>query len=173
MTLAPLGKDNRPAIWGDRRFPQDYWQRMEARADTVQTVADYISRCQEEYGATLFLWPVEAQAVYALWFGDEAARPEDGCEMAGLPGPKDLPEEQALKLAWDAFLKESEGVYTKEDIENARPGVTFIYSSRFPKGRIWMVQYADARLLNATLGYIELDPEDGTILRIDVGHSNG
>ncbi len=173
MTLDPLGEDGRPAIWRSGQYPDEYWQRMEARGDTAQSVTDYVTRMQEEYGNTLFLWPVEAQAVYALWFSHTLANAETSYELPGLPGPDDMPEEQVLSIAWDAFLKESEGIYTKADIKNARPGITFIFSEQFPKGRIWRVQYADARFEYSTLGYIELDPEDGTILRIEVNPSNG
>ncbi|NLD35195.1 MAG: hypothetical protein GX653_09830 [Clostridiales bacterium] len=172
-TLAPLGEDGRPAIWRSDRYPDYYWDLMETRGDTADSVRAYFLQIHETHGPGMDFWPLEAKAVAGLWALSGFAQADNGYEMLGLPGPDDMAPEQVLKLAQQAFLKESEGQYTQADYDSAQPTISFIFSQRFPKGRVWLVEHKDARREGGTLSYIELDPEDGAILRIDVGHGSG
>jgi len=172
--FAPLGADGRPLVWRSDRYPDYYWQHMEARGDTLPGVRALLDETDAKYGLNNYAaWPLETKAVLGLWVSSAYAEAGNGYVMNGLPAPGDLSEEQALKLAWDAFVKEGKSLYTQADFDSALPVTNFVFGEDYPKGRVWGVEYKDTRREDATLGYIEMDPEDGTILRIDVGRSNG
>lgn len=173
VQLVPLNEDGRPMIWRSERYPDYYWAHMEARGDTADSVRAYFEQCRRDYGADSAFWPLEAKAMMGLWAISDQATEDNGYEMAGLPGPDDLNPEQVLKLAHEAFLKASEGVYTQADYDSAQPTIGFAFSQRFAKGRVWIVEYKDARRPGGTLAYIELDPEDGAIVHIDAQPGNG
>lgn len=173
VQLVPLGEDGRPKIWRSAHYPDHYWAHMEARGDTADSVRAFFEQCRQEYGADIAFWPLEAKAVVGLWAISDQATEDNGYEMSGLPGPDDMAPEQVLKLAHEAFLKAAQGVYTQEDLDSARPTIAYLYNQHFPKGRVWMVEYTDARREGGKLAYIELDPEDGSILRIEASPSNG
>lgn len=170
--MPPMGKDKRPLIWGDQRIPAYYWEMMEKRQDTFESVARLV-RETEQNTPPGEAWPILVTALHDLWL-NEHSQQETDLEMAGLPGPEDIPQEKALEIAWAAFRKATEHKYPEEVFNRLEPIPGFMFNNRGPGSRTWRFEFFDpGRPGYVTLGMVSLDAVTGELVDLHDQPGNG
>ncbi len=171
-----MGPDGRPAVWGNGVAPEHFWQHMDKRGDTQESVARDLEAWQAEYGDNTAFWPLEQKAVLSLWrYFSEDALQDGNLIISGVPGPGNISPEQAQEIAWAALKKAGENKYTQEDFDSVRLAVNLGFSKGFmPADQLYQVEFLDARTnYETSIGMVWIDAIDGTVLQVDTQTSNG
>ena len=169
-TPAPVGPaatprpDGMPSCFGDETMaPAWYWERLEQVGFTNETAGKMLTEWENTYGRDTKWWPLEAQAVYDLHFnmGDIPPRYRPYTVFCGLPGPEDLPREQAERIARDAFTQaygEQAGLTADQWLTAAH----FYFHSPDSHTNSWSFEFVQPDT-NETVGFVSLNSVNGEI----------
>ena len=173
--------DGTPWMWEGDFAPAEFWrqlkQTMDANGVTFDNIEDKVQEWTEAYGgeeAYNLFWPQELKVMQSILC--EITDPDDPMfQYAAFPKPGGISQQQAIDLAWDAFLplcRNAEGeaarIVTEDWIGELKPSATLWHSAgpsyRLPSGEYWIVQFmhweGDAY---ETRGYVALT-QDGDVL---------
>ena len=91
--------DGKPPIWYSDLAPAYYWEALDEVGFNADTASALREQWAEAYGDDMRFWPLEAQALISLWQGVSAK------VLPGLPGEQDMPQKEAVSLAWDRLRR--------------------------------------------------------------------
>ncbi len=126
--------DGKPWFWYADQAPQHYWQTLDcllAEGDIGALVTGW----EQTYGQDEGFWPLEAQALRALW---GAENPLEGT-FPGLPEAGDITRDQALEIARQALM---EAGTAAEALDGLTPLYRFEYNNGFSSARHWVIDFA-------------------------------
>lgn len=170
----PMGDDGRSIYWGHKSIPSYYWEMMEQRNDTFESVLKILQEEQKRTDALNVGWSLEAAALFDLWANEYLAEGEYGLPLSGLPAPTDIQPDKAVEIAWAVFLEESGDKYAKETLQRLEPMVGFSFNVLGQGVRSYHVEFRDMEQPGyVTLGMVDLDATDGRILQQHSDAGNG
>lgn len=116
--------DGSPGVWGDPKFPDWYWQRLDQVGYNSDTGMALTIQWDNEYGLDSRFWPLEYQAIQEIW--DNGAVPEG--PFPGLPAENELTQEQSVKIAREKFNEYYASLSSALDVSDAQAGVQFWFN---------------------------------------------
>lgn len=155
-----------PFLWGSDAAPDFFWKRLEEMGFGPDTAEALVEGWIQKYGRDVRFWPLEEQAVIALW-GMEW---ENGnLEVFGLPDAEDVQQTEAEAIAWKAYKEVYQEYYGEETPEEFVLAVTFLYNRGGMGNHTWNMQMIDpTRPTGQGSGMVVVDAKTGMVLIVDV-----
>ncbi len=150
--------DGTPRLWYSDAAPDDYWRALDAVGYTSDTAGRLMAQWEREYGTDTMFWPLEAQAIDAIWhnLGPGAT------VLPGLPAQGDIPRDQAVGLAWQAFRQAEAGAHDAAWFDGLKAAVSFTFNTPQMGDRQWMIQFVSITPTQSdVVGYAALNAVTG------------
>lgn len=139
--------DGKPGFWYAQDIAPDYyWKALDEYGYSKGDTGELIASWQKEYGTDQAFWPLEAQALIALWHDIL----DFDTPFPGLPALEDITREEALAIARKAVLEGQKTGLALDEAALDELSVQFQFFFNVPEkgGRIWQVgfvEYADGQ----------------------------
>lgn len=133
--------DGKPGFWYSDRAPEYYWKVLDDYGYTKGDQGGLIESWYKNHGTDQSFWPLEAQALIALWH----SLPNLEGAFPGLPAPGDISQDKALATAREALLADkTTGLNLDEAALDALAvQFTFSFHSLHPGSRVWQVAFVE------------------------------
>lgn len=164
-----LRADGKPAFWYGDFAPDYFWEQM----DRSPHLGKGLEELEAAFGKEQNFWPLEARVLEFL--SRQPNYQDYWTAMPGLPGPEDIPQEQAVAIAQERM----ESSVKIADVVKARlkPNVAFFF---YPEdydghGNTWYIQFHDSEHPSLeVLHLVIIDADTGeVILTQDADEGNG
>ncbi len=151
--------DGKPKLWYSGAAPAYYWEALDAVGYNADTAGKLMNGWISEYGTDTMFWPLEAQAIDAIWhnLGPNAT------VLPGLPAQGDISREEAVALAQDAF-RQAEASRSKEWLDSLKAAASFTFNTPKMGDRQWLIRFVSLSGTGSTVeGYAALDAVTGAV----------
>lgn len=155
-----------PFLWGSDAAPDFFWQRLEEVGFGPDTAEALVEGWIREYGRDARFWPLEEQALIALWGKEWEV---GNLEVLGLPDAEDVQRAEAEGIAWKAYKEAYRKYYGEETPEEFVLAVTFLYNRGGMGNHTWNMEVIDpTRPTGQGSGMVVIDAKTGMVLIVDV-----
>ena len=144
--------DGKPWLWYSDLGPDWYWRALDQVGYPEKDGVDLYQYWQQTYGEDMDFWPLEAQAIMALYHDLYDA---GTASIPGLPGEKDLSRELAVKLAREAFQTQYADRIENLDVDAWHAAVSFNFHAPDLNSNQWVIRLKDDQ--GAMKGYVDIN----------------
>ena len=161
--------DGKPSFWYSDAAPDYYWKALDEYGYTKGDTGELIESWYGEFGADKLFWPLEAQALIALWHEIDSLTGT----FPGLPSPEDIQREQAIRIADEALRQDQSLGLMEKDLKGLVHAVSFNFDSIGKGSRTWFIQYLNVEDgAKDLLACVVIDAKTGEVVEITDGQKS-